>query len=556
MVEDGGGVEGAEGKLRQLVVDAGALIRLETLHGLAEEFYTVQEVLSEVRDKKARRALETLPFELKVKEPSETALAAVVAFAKETGDLGVLSATDLRVMALTLMLHKEMHGLKGLRKHPKRPRQGNDFEEKKDADVYASDEDFGYSSARAEKMGNLGSEGNEQQGASSAPINSSANAKEGVSWAAAIRKTTVETSAEVKSIAEKTEGNDFDAPYPKDMWDADDFVGPSWDNEEPEDEEWPSLDEVTSENVKEREAFLKDQEELECMIRPVEHEMKSRRDVNQEQTKDESSNVNEKYGQQREQIVEPTAKPQTTSRILGISGISVDSGELDDEGWITPANLRDVGVFDSFNAVGNVSNKDVAPSKAAYDKEKAKVACVTTDFAMQNVMMQMQLRLVTLEGRAVTSIRRFVLKCDSCKAICRKLNKKFCPACGNATLARLSFSICPDGEFRYHYKKNRQVNTRGMRYSLPKPRGGRKGDLLLYEDQLLSGWWAQKVSSKKTTVTSMFGEHISESFGLQLSSPRHDSIRIGYGRDNPNAAKGRERRGKKKKRSTKPPGKL
>ena len=39
-----------------------------------QNFWTVPEVISEIRDKKARHHLESLPFELKLREPSSEAM--------------------------------------------------------------------------------------------------------------------------------------------------------------------------------------------------------------------------------------------------------------------------------------------------------------------------------------------------------------------------------------------------------------------------------------------------------------------------------------------------
>lgn len=39
-----------------------------------QNFWTVPEVVSEIRDKKARHHLESLPFELKLREPSDEAM--------------------------------------------------------------------------------------------------------------------------------------------------------------------------------------------------------------------------------------------------------------------------------------------------------------------------------------------------------------------------------------------------------------------------------------------------------------------------------------------------
>ncbi len=74
--------------------------------------------------------------------------------------------------------------------------------------------------------------------------------------------------------------------------------------------------------------------------------------------------------------------------------------------------------------------------------------------------------------------------------------------------------------------------------------GGRNGDLLLREDQLLTGIWKHRLTKKETTST-MFADCNS----ADLMAPRSvvgAEVVVGFGRRNPNAMKGRERRGKKK----------
>ena len=105
--------------LEHLVIDAGALIRGVNVEKLAKNFWTTSEVLAEIRDKKARSFLLRLPFELKVREPSEKAMAAVVSFTRQTGDFAFLSLTDLKVLALAYMLEVEENGADHLRTKPK-----------------------------------------------------------------------------------------------------------------------------------------------------------------------------------------------------------------------------------------------------------------------------------------------------------------------------------------------------------------------------------------------------------------------------------------------------
>ena len=61
-------------KVISLVLDSGPLIKNTPIHHLAQKFYTIPEVLNEIRDKKSREYVGQLPFELEIKNPSEHAL--------------------------------------------------------------------------------------------------------------------------------------------------------------------------------------------------------------------------------------------------------------------------------------------------------------------------------------------------------------------------------------------------------------------------------------------------------------------------------------------------
>jgi hypothetical protein len=83
-----------------------------------------------------------------------------------------------------------------------------------------------------------------------------------------------------------------------------------------------------------------------------------------------------------------------------------------------------------------------------------------------------------------------------------------------------------------------------------------QGDLLLREDQLLMGAWNQKAKIRsggkaQSASQSMFGQDIAANVGCKAKLMTVDDIAPGFGRRNPNSAKGRERRGKKKKSSEK-----
>ena len=112
---------------KHLVLDAGPLLSLSPLRGLAETYYTVPQVLDELKDKRAREHFERLGLSagvrIEVRGPDAAALAhgewdlaacvceggaerrgLVIQFAKKTGDYSVLSHADLSVLALTYAL--------------------------------------------------------------------------------------------------------------------------------------------------------------------------------------------------------------------------------------------------------------------------------------------------------------------------------------------------------------------------------------------------------------------------------------------------------------------
>lgn len=124
------------------------------------------------------------------------------------------------------------------------------------------------------------------------------------------------------------------------------------------------------------------------------------------------------------------------------------------------------------------------------------------------------------------------------------MERLFCARCGSAGVSKLAVSLSRQGKLRRHFSTRRKVKLTGERYSLPKPRGGRTLDLLLREDQLLTGGWKQK-ANRKVLNHSFMGQHVLGSLGMRIGVGT--DVVVGMGRRNPNAMKGRERRGQKMK---------
>ncbi|KAE9364434.1 D-site 20S pre-rRNA nuclease [Stipitochalara longipes BDJ] len=165
---------------------------------------------------------------------------------------------------------------------------------------------------------------------------------------------------------------------------------------------------------------------------------------------------------------------------------SESEGSDDEGGWITPSNLKKHQERDA--------NGAAKPSKAP---PRMEVVTITSDYAMQNVLLRMNLNLMAPNLARIRQLKSWVLRCHACFYITKDMSKQFCARCGKPTLLRTSCSTDKDGNFKVHLKKNMQWNTRGNVYSIPKPvagtsngklvAGGGKGgwgqSLILAEDQ-------------------------------------------------------------------------
>ena len=173
--------------------------------------------------------------------------------------------------------------------------------------------------------------------------------------------------------------------------------------------------------------------------------------------------------------------------------------------WITPDNI----VQHKNKALGIVTEESSveAPKKARRRRRgkgtpaRMSVACMTGFFAVQNVLLQMGLYLVSVDGARIERVKSWVLRCHACYRICKDPERKFCPSGGNAALLRTSVTTTAGGHgdagtMQVHLKPNFQYRNRGTVYALPMPKpgsasGGRpsgqsksSGVPILREDQL------------------------------------------------------------------------
>ncbi|PWN19115.1 hypothetical protein BCV69DRAFT_284270 [Microstroma glucosiphilum] len=440
----------------QLVLDAGPLLAQLPLRGLAKKYYVPPSVMLELKDKHARDHLEFLRIsgmDLEVREAGPEALARVIEFAKQTGDYAVLSRPDLSVLALAYALEVERHGTWRI---------------------------------RSKLGGKTGQQEHEAQRLAEA------------------KKIDPESSVRAEPTATPVEAGQT----------TETAAGDSGGEEEEE------LENDGGEAA--------DEEEIAAAI--------ARLDLERAQPESQDSSHRADLG---ESTSTSEAAPQqaSTSRRSSTSSsksqddeegwttvpsssrhrqeeIAADYGGSDGEGeWVTSDNIltqkhRDLGLVT--DEAMTAMRGEPAPShpgkrgggKKGKGKGKSRmtVATMTADYAVQNVLLQMGMALVSTEGLRIDKVRSWVLRCHACFKICKDSEKKFCPSCGNPTLIRTSVtsaapvsssSATTNNGLQLHLKKNFQFRTRGTKTSLPLPKAGsttslkdpRNANLILREDQ-------------------------------------------------------------------------
>ncbi|NWW76175.1 NOB1 protein, partial [Climacteris rufus] len=226
---------------------------------------------------------------------------------------------------------------------------------------------------------------------------------------------------------------------------------------------------------------------------------------------------------------EPPEEHQSSVDGTSTGGEEEEDEESDDEGWITPSNLK--------QAQQDTGHCDTAPVGV-------QVGCVTTDFAMQNVLLQMGLHVLAVNGMLIRQARSYILRCHGCFRTTSDMTKVFCPHCGNKTLKKVAVSVSDDGSLHMHFSRNPKVlNPRGLRYPLPAPQGGKHANNPhLVEDQRFPQQRLSRRARQKTNVfdpdylagASPFAENDVHSRAAHLQL-RDAALGAGRRRLNPNA---------------------
>jgi len=232
-----------------------------------------------------------------------------------------------------------------------------------------------------------------------------------------------------------------------------------------------------------------------------------------------------------EERLETSHSTSTTSRSKGISTKDLDRSFTTGE-WITPENF-------ARRQKGYVENMTEEEQLAL-----SSVGCITVDYHMQNAMIQMGMRIISLNGKSIRNIRYWIKRCTGCFTFVSDTSAMFCPKCGQTTLQRAFVKVTDDGRRIYKFSK-RDLSNRGKVFPYPKRKGGRGNkDLILAEDE-----W--KMAVRKAPKVTKFNK-VGSLERTRLDFDEKGRIKVlpvvGYGRKNPNEVKRTGKRRRKKRR--------
>lgn len=375
-------------KIKHLVVDTTAFIRAANLQDIAESVYTVQEVVDEITNDRQRRKLVVLPYDLKVKDVFTENVKFVSEFAKKTGDYTSLSATDIKVMALTYQLEKEIVGKDHLKTEP--------------------------SIQKTIKVTGLPGFNTEQN-----------------------------ATATSESNTESEESND--------QLDNSSKLGSN----------------NQGENVRNVEVTVKDIEESDEDSKLA------------EEIADQIKNMDLRDDNEANECIVKVSDDEDDE-------LESEESDSDDGEWITPGNLKE---------------KKKELEDGVFEEKNVEVACITSDFAMQNVLKQIGLNVTSIDGRVIRQLRTFIFRCTTCFKTTSVMTKLFCPKCGHATLKKVAVSVDEHGNQHIHINGRKPLTARGKRFSLPTPKGGQHFQYpILTEDQHIHKRFATKMARSKTNA--------------------------------------------------------
>jgi len=489
-------------KAEYLVVDSGGFIKNAPLRDLATNLVTLQEVVSEIRDKDTRQRLQVLPYELEFKKPSSEGMKKVSDFAKKTGDYASLSLTDLSLLAVTYDLEVSKVGASHLRTEPVVKKTTEFYKpvtdkakinktDSKIAGFYFGD---GHEMENKENLTQIVEgcrEGTEMdvviETAESNNFDSFNYWREPVADIEDLDMIDTEVSLTAKQMSILNrflltksfffgfEVSSIDISIANLCSSVDKNLYPNL-------YRWLTNTKTYTE-LPEKEVDL--DKLMDCVTKGVDFDektiLKNTTMVGHEIIDNEESS---------EDLLDDSSREDDDGGYS--SDQENDEDEMDeDDGWITPGNVKH-------------KKKEFSGGIPPAQDKKVMVACMTTDFAMQNVLKQIGLNILGTDGMVIKETKTWILRCYGCFTTTPIMDKQFCPKCGNKTLKRVSVTVNSDGSQQIHISTRRPLSTKGKKFSLPAPKGGKHAvNPRLFEDQREP---QQRISKKALAKTNPMSE--------------------------------------------------
>ncbi|CAL1401099.1 unnamed protein product [Linum trigynum] len=521
------------------VIDANAVIEGgERLHHLADKFVTVPEVLDEIRDPVSRHRLALIPFTIESIEPTPEALNKVVKFAKATGDLRTLSDVDLKLIALTYSLEGQIHGTQHLRDAPppvhtvnvkrlpekEMPGWGSNVPNLKEWEAIENESGDGTNSnsrilpLKDVDLNTIVIDDDKSEADTATTRGDDDKHSENhddVEDGRLTHRRYPSQKKEVKIEGKKMVADGIDASHGQ----VDDNAG-----------DWlPAVSKSTHRKYLRRKAKWEyyealsekeSQQDMEGQL--ADDSMKERSDTDQLLNQGlEADAANE--ASKKEKVEKVNNGDENLNSILKQMSLDEDSVETHQEGNDKNNGSRgngderahlSGGENDVANAVDdgleNLSETHESCDTHCEDDDSSEqswmlrslsessVACVTGDFAMQNVLLQIGLRLLAPGGMQIRQLHRWILKCHACFTVTCEIGRLFCPRCGNGgTLRKVAVTVGENGVVLA--ARRPRITLRGTKFSLPLPQGGRDAitkNPILREDQIPQKYLRPKTKKK------------------------------------------------------------
>ncbi|PON62839.1 D-site 20S pre-rRNA nuclease Nob [Parasponia andersonii] len=527
------------------VVDANAIIEGgDKLSQCADKFVSVPEVMDEVRDPVSRHRLAFVPFSVQTMEPTPESLNRVIKFARATGDLQTLSDVDIKLIALTYTLEAQIHGTVHLRDCPP-PIHTVNVKRLPEKELPG----WGSNVPNLEEWEALEHQGEDKSNDGSRilplkDLNLNVISDSGSEYQ---QEDGEETDGRPKRIyppkkeinieGKKMVADGIDASQGEFDDDAGDWM--------------PAVSRSTHRRFLRRKAR---REYYEAMSEKdgtsgkngITGEDNGGQENGVAQGENGEKEGDTKEGKNDEESLS-TILDQTRLKEDSLKGLQDGNGSTEgDHTDVISEGIDHLELSSEINISVDASNaEDDDSSEQSWtlrSLSESSVACITSDFAMQNVILQMGLRLLAPGGMQIRQLHRWVLRCHACYTVTAEIGRIFCPKCGNGgTLRKVAVTVGENGVVLA--ARRPRITLRGTKFSLPLPQGGRDAvtkNLILREDQLPQKLLYPKTRKKATkegdeffVSDDIFSHHHSDK-RAPFQPPVRKALAVFSGKRNPN----------------------